>query len=252
MTRSVLVVPCFNEEKRLDLGALADLAKTADVTLLFVDDGSTDGTRRVLRELEARLPAKVRVLGLEKNEGKGEAVRRGLLEGLGLGAGIVGYGDADLATPPDELVRLRDEVRDGAPSVVVGSRVLLVGTQIERKLVRHLLGRVFATLAANIVEMPFYDTQCGAKFFRDTPALRSALGRPFTSRWAFDIELLGRLRIGTRDVPGLPLADFREVPLRRWIDIPDSKVRLGAMVKTLADLARIDRELASMRQAARR
>src|SRR4029077_16842112 len=117
---------------------------------------------------------------------------------------------------------------------------------------RHLLGRVFATFAANIVKMPFYDTQCGAKFFRDTPALRAALVRPFLSRWAFDIELLGRLRIGPPDVPGLPVADFREVPLERWIDIPDSKLRMIGMAKTLAELALIDRDLARMRQVVRR
>jgi len=252
MTRSVLVVPCFNEEKRLDPSAFAELARTEDLTLLFVDDGSKDGTLQVLRGLEARLPGKVVVLAIGKNGGKGEAVRRGMLDGIRLGAGVVGYGDADLATPPGELLRLRDTVRASGPSVVVGSRVLLVGTQIERKLFRHLLGRVFATFAANILQMPFYDTQCGAKFFRDTPALRVALAQPFTSRWAFDIELLGRLRIGTAEIPGLPLADFREVPLERWIDIPDSKVRMAAMAKTLAELARIDRELGKMRRAARR
>jgi glycosyltransferase involved in cell wall biosynthesis len=251
MTRSVLVVPCFNEEKRIDRTAFAALAKTDDLTVLFVDDGSKDGTLGVLRELEARAPSKIRVLAVEKNGGKGEAVRKGMLDGLALGASVVGYGDADLATPPAELLRLERKVVEGGPSVVVGSRVLVVGTQIERSLVRHLLGRVFATFAANIVEMPFYDTQCGAKFFRDTPALRAALAKPFLSRWAFDIELLGRLRIGTRDVPGLPIADFREVPLERWIDIPDSKLRMGGMAKTLADLARIDRELARMRRAAR-
>ena len=252
MTRSVLVVPCFNEEKRLDRAAFTELAKTEDLTLLFVDDGSKDGTLRVLRELESKLPAKIRVLAIEKNGGKGEAVRRGLLAALESGAGVVGYGDADLATPPGELLRLRNKVSDCGPAVVVGSRVLLVGTQIERKLLRHLLGRVFATFAANIVDMPFYDTQCGAKFFRDTPALRAALVRPFVSRWAFDIELLGRLRIGTPDVPGLALAEFREVPLEQWIDIPDSKLNMGGMAKTLGDLARIDRELAKMRRGARR
>jgi dolichyl-phosphate beta-glucosyltransferase len=250
MTRSALVVPCFNEEKRLDRAAFARLAQAEDLTLLFVDDGSKDGTLGVLRELERQRPGAIRILAIEKNGGKGEAVRRGMLEALDRGAGIVGYGDADLATPPEELLRLRDRARDGGPSVVVGSRVLVVGTQIERSLVRHLLGRVFATFAANIVQMPFYDTQCGAKFFRDTPALRAALSRPFMSRWAFDIELLGRLRIGSRDVPGLSIADFREIPLERWVDIPDSKLRMAGMVKTLADLARIDRELARMRRAA--
>ncbi len=252
MTSSVLVVPCFNEEKRLDRAAFVDLARTDDLDLLFVDDGSKDGTAGMLQAMRAELPRKIGVLALEKNGGKGEAVRKGMLEGLRLGAGVVGYADADLATPPDELLRLRGKLKDSGPSVVVGSRVLVMGTQIERSGVRHLLGRVFATLASNIVQMPFYDTQCGAKFFRDSAALREALVRSFLSRWAFDIELIGRLRIGTPDVPGLPLADFREVPLERWIDIPDSKLRLGGMAKTLADLARIDRDLGRLRRAVRR
>jgi glycosyltransferase involved in cell wall biosynthesis len=252
MTSSVLVVPCFNEERRLDRAAFLDLATTPELDLLFVDDGSKDGTLAVLRALEATSPGKIGVLAIEKNGGKGEAVRQGMLEGLRLGAGVVGYADADLATPPRELLRLRDRVDGNGPSVIVGSRVLVVGTQIERSLKRHLLGRVFATFAANIVQMPFYDTQCGAKYFRDTPALRAALAMPFLSRWAFDIELLGRLRIGTPEVPGLPADDFREVPLEQWTDIPDSKLGMGGMARTLADLARIDRELARRRRAAAR
>ena len=246
-----LVVPCFNEEKRLDRKAFVDLARAPDLTLQFVDDGSKDGTLRVLRELEAAQPDRISVLPIQKNGGKGEAVRHGMLAGLAHGAAIVGYADADLSTPTHELLRLRDRaVEPGSPSVIVGSRVLVMGTQIERRLSRHLLGRVFATFAANIVQMPFYDTQCGAKFFRDTPALRVALARSFMSRWAFDIELLGRLRIGTPEVLGLPESEFRELPLERWVDVPDSKLRFSGMARTLAELPLIGLELSRMRQAA--
>jgi dolichyl-phosphate beta-glucosyltransferase len=251
MTRCLLVVPCFNEEARIDRAAFRELAAAPGIELLFVDDGSSDGTLRVLHELKSALPDRIDVLALEKNAGKGEAVRKGMLVGVARGAGIVGFADADLATPPDELVRLRDELIASDLQVAVGSRIMIMGTHIKRHLWRHITGRLFATVAANILAMPFYDTQCGAKYFRDTPALRAALAQPFHSRWAFDIELLGRLRIGTRDVPGLPVADFREVPLERWIDIPDSKLRMGGMARTLADLARIDRDLARMRQARR-
>lgn len=243
-----LVVPCFNEETRLDRAALLVLAGAPGLELLFVDDGSTDGTVHVLEELRSKVPEGIRILSLERNVGKAEAVRRGMLEALSRGAAIVGFADADLATPPDELVRIRDELVASEWSVAVGSRVLLMGARIERHVARHVVGRLFATLAANILRMPFYDTQCGAKFFRDTPALRAALAQPFLSRWAFDIELLGRLHIGAGDAPGIPLEQFREVPLRRWVAVADSKLSIAGMTKTLLDLPRIDRELARLRR----
>ena len=94
----------------------------------------------------------------------------------------------------------------------------LLGHRIERSWARHYLGRLFATASSQVLGLPVYDTQCGAKVFRDGPALRAALATPFTSRWAFDVELLGRLGTG---------ADrrFLEVPLERWHDVGGSKLR---------------------------
>jgi dolichyl-phosphate beta-glucosyltransferase len=251
MTNCMLVIPCFNEEARLDRAAFLSLAQAPHLSLLFVDDGSSDGTARVLEQLCAQAPKQIHVLILERNVGKGEAVRRGMLEALSRGVDIVGFADADLATPPDELVRLRDELIASDLSVAVGSRVLLMGTDIKRHLWRHLVGRLFATFAATILEMPFYDTQCGAKYFRDTPTLRAALSSPFVSRWVFDIELLGRLYIGTGEIAGIPMDKFREITLRRWVDVADSKLSLPGMTKALLDLPVIDRELTRLRAAAR-
>jgi dolichyl-phosphate beta-glucosyltransferase len=249
MTHCLLVVPCFNEETRLDRDAFLGLAAPSEHELLFVDDGSKDGTVRVLEELRAKAPDRIFVLPLEKNGGKGEAVRRGMLEGLSRGAAVVGFADADLATPPSELARLRDKLLANDLSVVVGSRVMLMGTEIRRHLSRHIFGRAFATVAASILDMPFYDTQCGAKYFRDTPALRAALAAPFHSRWAFDIELLGRIHIGAPGVPGVPEAQFREVPLERWVAVEDSKLSVSEMTRTLFELPLIDSELRRLRKA---
>lgn len=248
--RVTVVVPCYEEEHRLDRARFLELSRADGVSLLFVDDGSRDGTRAVLRELADKSPT-IDVLGLERNVGKGEAVRVGMREAVQRGAPIVGYADADLSTPPEELLRLVETMRERNVDVVVGSRVLMVGRRIERRNTRHALGRVFATLAAQILRMPFYDTQCGAKFFRSVPALETALAEPFTSRWAFDVELLGRLSIGDGRVGGLPEASFLEVPLREWIDVGGSKLRSTAMAKTLVELARIELELARRRRIAR-
>jgi hypothetical protein len=136
-------------------------------------------------------------------------------------------------------------------SVVAGSRVLLVGRKIVRRQRRHLIGRVFATLAAHALRTPFYDTQCGAKFFRASDELRVALSRPFLSRWAFDVELLGRLLAGSAESAPVLLERFLEVPLLEWVDTPESKVHLGAMFRALFDLGRIEAELVSLRRQGR-
>jgi glycosyltransferase involved in cell wall biosynthesis len=239
----VIVIPCFNEEHRLDLQRLAGLAGSGRVGLLFVDDGSADGTLPLLRGLSDASSA-VDVLQLPRHLGKGEAVRRGLLHAVESGASVAGYYDADLATPPEELLRLVS-VLENRPdlSFVMAARVRLLGRTIVRGPLRHYLGRVFATLASVILELPVYDTQCGAKVFRVTPALVEAVDRPFRSAWIFDLELIGRLSKLTRTAEPLPPAAFEEMPLQVWRDVAGSKIRLGDMVRALVDLVMIGAEL---------
>lgn len=252
-SHAAIVIPFYNEERRFDGGRLAELARHPSVELIAVDDGSRDRTLDMLRELAAGAAGKIVLLPLAKNAGKGEAVRRGMLHALERGRTTIGFTDADFSTRPGELLELLDELDSRADlDVLIASRVLLVGRRIERKAMRHYLGRVFATIAANILRTPFYDTQCGAKLFRATPALDSALSQPFVSRWAFDVELLGRLLIGTPTVPAIPVERIREVPLEEWVDAGGSKVTTAAMAKTLADLALIEVELTRLRRAARK
>ena len=249
---NLLVVPCYNEERRLDVTAFLEFARAGRCDLLLVDDGSTDGTAAVLARIAAASPARVRVLSLPQNRGKAEAVRQGLLAGLAAERAIVGYADADLSTPFDELARLLDLAERRQTAVVMGSRVALLGSHIERSRVRHYLGRVFATAASLLLELPVYDTQCGAKFFRSTPALRAALDTPFHSAWAFDVELLGRLLIGAPGVAPLGVHEFLEVPLQRWCDVRGSRMGPFDMLHAGVDLALIGRALAQRRARAGR
>jgi glycosyltransferase involved in cell wall biosynthesis len=236
--RCSIVVPCHNEEKRLDGERLLGLLARADTELLLVDDGSTDRTRERLIEIAARAPDRVRVHGLERNRGKGEAVREGLLRALASGAAAVGYLDADLSTPPEEMLRLVAALEGPGIQVVLGSRVSLLGRRIERKRARHYLGRVFASVASLALRIPVYDTQCGAKVFLRSPALESALSKPFGSRWAFDVELLGRLLVGENGAPQLDEAAFVEVPLYRWRDVQGSSLSPWQMLEAGKDLLR--------------
>ena len=248
MADVVITIPCYNEQHRLDEARLLSLLDDPDVRLILVDDGSSDGTEERLRAIQRQAPRRVEVLALPANQGKAEAVRQGLRHALGSGAAMVGFADADLSTPPDELLRLAAVLR-AAPEVhaVLGSRVAVLGADIRRKHTRHYMGRVFATFASIILRAPIYDTQCGAKLFRRTADLEAALERPFQSRWAFDVELLGRLMVRAG---GYQNAGIIEVPLRRWADVSGSKMHPTHMIKAGLDLAGIALEIARLRRRA--
>ncbi|MEO7091963.1 MAG: glycosyltransferase, partial [Polyangiales bacterium] len=219
--------------------------------LLLVDDGSTDATLPLLHGIAATATAEghdVGVLALPLNRGKAEAVRHGMLRAIDEGATLVAYADSDLATPPEELVRLIEIARATTAQVVMGSRVARAGAHIERSTKRHVLGRVWATAASLILRARFYDTQCGAKVFKVTPTLRAVLSFPFLSRWGFDVEFIARLLTGARGSTPLNEDDFLEVPLERWNDVKGSKLGLAAMARAAIDLGRIELETRKLRR----
>jgi dolichyl-phosphate beta-glucosyltransferase len=237
--RCVIVVPCYQEERRLQPSRLLKLLDAESVSLLLVDDGSRDATPMMLRSL-AEVDDRVAVLRLPHNRGKAEAVRVGLQAALEDGAAVVAYCDADLSTPPEEMLRLVGLLRNRPDlSVVLGARVSLLGRDIRRSLTRHYLGRIFASCASIVLRLRVYDTQCGAKVLRDTPALRRALAHPFGSRWAFDVELIGRLLAGARSVPPIAPGELLEVPLLRWEDPGGSKLSVIGMACSALSLLRI-------------
>jgi dolichyl-phosphate beta-glucosyltransferase len=208
-------------------------------TFVFVDDGSTDATAEILDGLRAPHPDRVEVLRLVENAGKGEAVRRGMVAAMNRGAEVVAYADADLSAPLDELARLVAlVVDDESLTAVLGSRFRRLGADIRRSELRHLAGRIYATLASAALGVGIYDTQCGAKAFRSTPRLRDALAEPFGERWAFDVELLSRLIRG-RDPASW--SSIIEEPLLEWHAKPGSKLRSGQAVRAAAELLRIGR-----------
>jgi dolichyl-phosphate beta-glucosyltransferase len=253
MPRLTVVVPCYNEADRLDPAPLvAFVDGHPDMSLLLVDDGSKDATGALLDRVAVEHPGRIRTLALTPNRGKAEAVREGMCDALAAGAGIVGYLDADLSTPPAQIDDLLAVLQRPGVHAAIGSRVGMLGYDIERSAVRHYLGRVFATAASVILRTRVYDTQCGAKLFRAGPALSEALSVAFLSRWAFDVELLGRLLIGTPAAAPLPLAAIVEVPLPVWHDVEGSKLGLGGMARTARELVLVANDMAARRRAMRK
>ena len=244
MSRSIIVVPCYNEADRLDVGAFQRFVARDDRTrFLFVNDGSTDDTRHVLDTLCARAPQRFALHDLPENVGKAEAVRQGMLQALAERPDFVGFLDADLATPLDAIAQLRRVLEDHpGVQIVLGSRVKLLGRQIERRPWRHYLGRVFATAASCVLGLPVYDTQCGAKLFRATPEVALLFEDPFRTNWIFDVELLARF-VEARYVAGEEPAEkaIFEVPLGQWRDVAGSKLKPWDFVKAVFELAVIYR-----------
>lgn len=237
--RAAIVVPCYNEESRLDVAAFSDfLMRTPEVRFVFVNDGSRDATLSVLQSLHAAHPDRVEVLSLSRNSGKAEAVRQGLAYATASDVDFVGYWDADLATPLEAIEDFRMIARRYSEiDVVYGARLQLLGHRVSRTLSRRIISRICARMARVAVGLPIGDTQCGAKLMRNSPQLRQAVAQPFSAGWLFDVELFWRIAARTGSANA-----FYEYPLPQWTEVPGSKVtgrairRAGlAMLRLIAE-----------------
>lgn len=235
MFTASLVVPCYNEEIRFNPELFGEfLREHPMISCLFVNDGSTDGTEAILEGFcQNRFNASY--INMATNGGKAEAVRMGMLHVLATEARYVGYWDADLATPLDEVLNFLD-VFAQKPEIelVTGARVQLLGRDIQRRKVRHYAGRIFATVTSMVLEIPMYDTQCGAKLFKVSKDLTQIFSTRFRSRWIFDVEILVRMRPSINQV--------YELPLQSWRDVGESKVTSFAFIKAVYELVLIYRE----------
>lgn len=241
MAKVIMVVPCYNEALRLKQDEFCQFTLPGhSLQFLFVNDGSTDDTLRVLMGMASQVPEKISVLDLVKNGGKAEAVRQGFAEAFTRDPEFVGFWDADLATPLYEIPRFV-EIAASRPEIdmVFGSRVKLLGRTIERNVMRHYFGRVFATAVSATLQVPIYDSQCGAKLFRNTPLIQSCFQEPFLSRWIFDVELVARYRQRKHALKEQARGGIYELPLTEWKDIKGSKVKPGDGIRAFKELMAI-------------
>lgn len=238
MQNICIVVPCYNEGKRLCVPSFLNFLKESTHSICFVNDGSKDNTLEVLHSIKREMPSKVQVVDLENNRGKAEAVRQGVLVALTQKEyEFIGYFDADLATPLQEVDFLLSHFTAGI-EVVIGSRVKRLGSDIKRYPHRHYLGRVFATMASMTLRMEVYDSQCGAKIFRKDIG-QKLFSTSFESRWLFDLEILYRLK---HLDPNNFNRKIMEVPLRTWHEKGDTRIRPFEFISAPIELLKIKRK----------
>ena len=234
MQKICIVIPCFNESKRIPVDDFEKFISLNNISFCFVDDGSKDNTYQILKEINQKFEEKVRIVKNQSNLGKAESVRNGILYALNWrNFDYVGYFDADLATPLDEIFHFMQFFEtSGHYGFALGSRIKRLGVQIERIVARHYVGRIFATVASLVLDLPVYDTQCGAKIIKSEIA-KNIFDKPFISKWLFDIELIARTK------NSYPLDVFIEIPLNKWIEKGETKIKFYDVVKFPIDLIKI-------------
>lgn len=210
-----VVIPAYNEELRLEptLLQISDYLHEQPWSseIIVVDDGSSDRTADLAREVLSDSPVPGQVLVNEQNRGKGYTVKRGMLESTGR---LALFSDADLSTPIEHAKDFMAAIEAGA-DVAIGSRVA-PGADIEvhQPFLRETAGRMFSVVQRAILGSGISDTQCGFKMFT-REAVNAVFPHQRLERWAFDAELIYiALRLGLQVV---------EVPVR-WCNSPDTKV----------------------------
>lgn len=229
MQKIAIIIPCYNEEKRLSKTALEELYATTTAHIYLCNDGSTDGTAALIDGFANQME-RCFVMQYTQNQGKANTIYKSANTLLEKNVYThIGYFDADFSTPVSEMIRMLDHLEKNPDRFLMGSRVKLLNYDIVRKTHRHIIGRLIITLVNIRLKLGIYDTQCGAKLF---PALiaKEAFSQPFKTSWLFDIEIFIRLK-----KKGL-LARGEEFPLRHWRDVDGSKLGWKTSFKILREL----------------
>ncbi len=232
-----IVIPCYNEEKEFLLKEYASfIERHHNVLLCFVNDGSTDNTLETLTLFQKKHLQTVEILSYEKNKGKAEAVRLGILHcNDRYEHKYIAYLDADLSTSLQECVGFT-KYFDDKIEFAFASRIAKVGSVIEQRKSRRFIGRILATFISNILKLIVYDTQCGCKVFT-TKLAKQLFADCFISRWLFDVEIFFRIFELYGKENSMP--KMIEVPLARWTHKENSKIKVTYFFNLWLDLYNI-------------
>jgi len=233
-----VVIPCYNEADRLSSDEFKNFAfQNLGYHLCFVNDGSTDNTLAVLQDLKENNPSNISIYNCEKNGGKAEAVRQGMLHlSKDQQFDYIGFLDADLSTDFRDFEDLVVTIEQSKFKIVSGSRMSRMGANITKESARKIISITINLIIRTILGMPFKDTQCGAKVM-DRDIVKTMFKKPFITKWLFDVEIFMRMR----HVYGLTKAKelICEQPLKRWVHADGSKLSMKDSAKIVGQLAKI-------------
>jgi glycosyltransferase involved in cell wall biosynthesis len=229
-----MVVPCYNEEKRLNLEYWNELADIVGTKWIFVNDGSTDKTLNFLKGIK-----NASVISLDKNVGKAEAIRQGIVstfEALNQEDFSFGYVDADGAFAVDDIKKLLGIALDSEYHFegIWGARVKLAGRNINRRDLRHILSRAIITIIGLKIKNLPYDLQTGLKIFKFNNESMTVFDKKFETRWFVDLEIYLRFKMANQRI-----LKIWEEPVNKWEDVSGSKVRGLQLIQIMRDLFRV-------------
>lgn len=230
MHKIAIIIPCYNEEKRIKKELVVFLLNQSSVDIYLANDGSKDDTLRVLEDISDDFRERCFILNYLQNSGKANTIYKAANELISKNIySHIGYFDADFSTPVPEMLKMFKELYRKPELFITGCRVKLLNTNIDRKLYRHIIGRIIVTLVNFRFKLGVYDTQCGAKIFPVTIA-KLAFSSPFLTSWLFDMEIFIRLK--NKDIMNMG----REFPLRNWKDVEGSKLGWKTAFKILKEM----------------
>ena len=226
-----IVIPAYNEESRIEKTIDTLLNKAYELKIkeiLIVDDGSIDKTSKIV-STKLHSVTKIRLIQLDTNQGKGRALREGVMHATGE---YIGCFDADLSATIDSIPQAIKILENNA-DIVIGTRVTSHGIDLRKTqpLKRRYAGKLFSLLQKIIVGLPYKDTQCPFKIFTKNAA-NTIFPNLVIRRWSIDVELLARAEKNNFKTIELPII---------WQHVDNSKVILGPriLINVISELLKI-------------
>ena len=230
MQKIAIIIPCYNEELRLDFDKVTTFLQQSNISVYFANDGSTDKTAELALEFIKHNSSNCFLINYKKNVGKANVIYKSIQTISGYNKyDAVAYFDADFSTPASEMTRLINEQEKTNADFVLASRVLLLNSGIKRKKLRHYIGRFILTFINIKFDLAIYDTQCGAKVFSKR-VIPIAFSKPFFTSWLFDVEILIRLKQQNL------IKNGKEITITNWKDVEGSKLSWKSGFKILREL----------------
>lgn len=227
-----VIVPAFNEAQTLE-NNIREFDKylsrqNYDYEIIIINDGSSDNTAAIARELGLKLP-KLRFIDNQVNQGKGAAVKQGFQEAEG---NFQLFLDADNATSIDHLEKVWEQIENGF-DVVIGSRNSLdvagAWQEIKQPLWKRSLGKMGNLIIQSLTVPGIWDTQCGFKVFSKN-SIQKIISRQTINRWAFDVELLVLAKKNNFKIAKIPVV---------WKNSTASRVGIKGYFNSLKEIFKI-------------